>query len=86
MRRRRTGLLLPYFGLLALRRHLTWGELTLAALVLSALLFWIYTYLKRGDDKILKEVRAKQDRYEYEQETKAAAAKKAPKLKGTYHE
>ncbi len=84
--RRKTGFLVPYLVLFGLRRHFTWGELGVAALVISLLLFWLHTYLKRGDEKILKEVRAKQERYEYEQEKKAAAAKKAPKAKGAYRD
>lgn len=77
---------LIYGAVYYLSADLSWPQLLGAFAVATGVVLGVHFYLKKGDAEILKKVQTSQDRYEYEQEKKALAAKKAPKPKGTYRE
>ncbi|MFK8001849.1 MAG: hypothetical protein AB8H86_19800 [Polyangiales bacterium] len=83
---RYVGYSLVYVLVYQLREHLSTTAFIAVVGVASLCVFGVHRYLKKGDEAILKKVQASQDRYEYEQEKKALAAKRAPKPKGTYRE
>lgn len=86
LRPRNTIYMLIYGAVYYLGDDLSWPQLFGAFAVATGVALGVHFYLKKGDAEILKKVQASQDRYEYEQEKKALAAKKAPKPKGTYRE
>lgn len=83
---RRAGYLVAYGLVWFFRRHLSLTELFIVLAIVTAGVVAVHLRLKKGDAEILKKVQASQDRYEYEQEKKALAAKRAPKPEGTYRE
>lgn len=81
---RYAGYSLVYVLVYQLREHLSTAEFIAVVGATSLCVYGVHRYLKKGDEAILKKVQASQDRYEYEQEKKALAAKQPPK--GTYRE
>ena len=72
---RYAGYSLIYVLVYQLRAHLSTTQFVVVIGLTTLGVFGIHRHLKKGDEAILKQVRASQDRYEYEQEKKAAAAK-----------